>query len=243
MDPQADVKKIEASLPETVKKITSKSQSYESFWLQPLGDIHVSSSIEEEGGTNIEMIYFLLMLALFILVIAWINYINLSTAKSIERAREVGVRKAVGASRYELFKQFLLESTMLNAAGMIIAFTIVQLSLPYFRELTGLQLSLSLWSSWYFWAALISLFVIGTLLSGIYPALVLSSFKPIVVLKGKIQSKSGSVSLRKSLVVCQFAASVVLMTGTFAVYLQMSYMRNQGLGMNIDQTLVIEGRN
>jgi putative ABC transport system permease protein len=241
LDEHADSREIEASLPQIVKRVTQNNQEYASFWLQPLTDIHVSGIIKEEGSTSIEMIYFLLMLALFILVIAWINYINLSTARAIERAKEVGVRKAVGASRFELFKQFLLESTMLNAAGMMIAFTIVQLSLPYFRELTGLQLSLSLWKGWHFWAALMGLFIVGTLLSGIYPALVLSSFKPIVVLKGRVQNNSGSISLRKSLVVFQFAASVILMTGTFAVYLQMSHMRNQSLGMNIDQTLVIKG--
>jgi putative ABC transport system permease protein len=241
LDPKADPQAVAAKLPVSFGKILAESKAYQSFWLQPLSDIHVSDVIKDQAGADIQMIYFLLMLAFFILVLAWINYINLSTARAIERAKEVGVRKAIGASRYELFRQFLLESTLLNGLGMIIAFTIVQLSLPYFRQLTGLQLSLTLWSEWRFWAALVSLFLIGSLLSGLYPAMVLSSFKPIVVLKGKLQTTSGGVSLRKSLVVVQFAASIALLAGTFTVYYQMQYMRNKDLGMNIDQTLVVKG--
>jgi putative ABC transport system permease protein len=187
------------------------------------------------------MMAFLLLLALFILGIAWINYINLSTARATTRAREVGVRKAIGAGRGQLFGQFLLESVLLNAVGIALAFTLVQLSLPFFRELTGLALSLTLWNDWQFWAALAVLFAVGTLLSGVYPALVLSAYQPIAVLKGKVIPKAGGISLRKSLVVLQFVASVTLLAGTFTIFRQMTFMRNQSLGMDINQVLVVKG--
>jgi putative ABC transport system permease protein len=152
----------------------------------------------------------------------------------------VGVRKAIGAGRRQLFGQFLLESVLLNAVGIALAFTLVQLSLPFFRQLTGLALSLTLWSEWQFWAALAGLFVVGTLLSGVYPALVLSAYQPIAVLKGKIIARAGGISLRKSLVVLQFVASVTLLAGTFTIFRQMTYMRNQSLGVDIDQVLVVK---
>ena len=211
------------------------------FWLQPLADIHTSSVIEDPSGADVEMMGFLLLLALFILGIAWINYINLSTARATTRAREVGVRKAVGAGRRQLFGQFLLESVLLNAVGIALAFTLVQLSLPFFRELTGLALSLTLWNDWQFWAALAGLFAGGTLLSGVYPALVLSAYQPIAVLKGKVIPKAGGISLRKSLVVLQFVASVSLLAGTFTIFRQMTFMRNQSLGVDINQVLVVKG--
>jgi hypothetical protein len=189
------------------------------------------------------MMSFLLLLALFILGIAWINYINLSTARATTRAREVGVRKAIGAGRGQLFGQFLLESVLLNAVGIALAFTLVQLSLPFFRELTGLALSLTLWNDWQFWAALAVLFAVGTLLSGVYPALVLSAYQPIAVLKGKVIPKAGGISLRKSLVVLQFVASVTLLAGTFTIFRQMTFMRNQSLGVDITRCWWSKARN
>ncbi len=239
--PGTDPRAIETSLAKSVRKTTPEDEQYHSFWLQPLSDIHTSTVIKDSDGADVEVMYFLLLLALFILGIAWINYINLSTARATERAREVGVRKAIGAGRFQLFRQFLLESVLLNALGIALAFTLVQVSLPFFRELTGLNLSLTLWSEWKFWAALTGLFVAGTLLSGIYPALVLSSYHPIVVLKGKNIPKAGNISLRKSLVVVQFVASVILLAGTFTMYRQITFMRNQALGVDIDQVLVVKG--
>jgi putative ABC transport system permease protein len=234
---------LEQALPRAVKRHTSETKDYQSFWLQPLQDIHLSTETKEDGNVDPTMLYFLLLLALFILVIAWINYINLSTARATERAREVGVRKAMGANRYQLLRQFLLESVLLNALAILLAFTLVQLSLPSFRQLTGLALSLTLWQAPLFWVGLAGLFVVGTVLSGLYPALVLSAFQPVAVLKG---SGTGSgwrrgIGLRQALVVFQFTACIVLMVGTAAVYLQTEYMRNQDLGINIEHTLVLEG--
>jgi putative ABC transport system permease protein len=239
----ADPRPLEQSLPRAVKKRTTETKEYQSFWLQPLADIHLSTEIKEGNGVDSAMLYFLLLLAVFILVIAWINYINLSTARATERAREVGVRKAMGANRAQLLRQFMLESVLLNALAILLAFTLVQLSLPAFRQLTGLHLSLTLWQDPLFWTGLASLFILGTVLSGLYPALILSAFDPVAVLKG---SGTGSgwrrnIGLRQALVVFQFTACIGLVIGTAAVFLQTEYMRNQDLGIQIEQTLVLQG--
>jgi putative ABC transport system permease protein len=239
----ANPRVLEHALPRVVKRHTSDTKDYGSFWLQPLQDIHLSTEIQEGSNVDPKMLYFLLLLALFILVIAWINYINLSTARATERAREVGVRKAMGANRPQLLRQFMLESVLLNALAILLAFTLVQLSLPSFRELTGLALSLTLWQAPLFWVGLATLFILGTVLSGLYPALVLSAFHPVTVLKGSGTGSSWrrGMGLRQVLVVFQFTACIVLMAGTAAVYLQTEYMRNQDLGINIEHTLVLEG--
>ena len=234
---------LERALPVAVQKHTDQTKELGSFHLQPLQDIHLSTEIKEANGVDPAMLYFLLLLALFILVVAWINYINLATARATERAREVGVRKAMGADKAQLLRQFLLESVLLNALGIVLAFTLVQGSLPYFRQLTGLNLSLTLWYDPLFWVGLVSLLVAGTVLSGLYPAVVLSSFQPVMVLKGSGTGSSWrrGIGLRQGLVVFQFTACIVLMVGTAAVYLQTEYMRNQDLGVDAEQTLVLQG--
>jgi putative ABC transport system permease protein len=149
----------------------------------------------------------------------------------------------MGADKAQLLRQFLLESVLLNALGIVLAFTLVQLTLPYFRQLTGLDLSLTLWYDPLFWVGLVSLFVAGTVLSGLYPAVVLSSFNPVTVLKGSGTGFSWrrGIGLRQGLVVFQFAACIVLIVGTAAVYLQTEYMRNQDLGIDAEHTLVLKG--
>jgi putative ABC transport system permease protein len=167
--------------------------------------------------------------------------VNLSTAKAMERAREVGIRKVVGAEHTQLIRQFMFESFLLNGIAALLAVFIIALLLPYFNQLTGKPLSTVLWNNLDFWLMLGGLFVLGTVLSGLYPAFVLSSFKPVTVLKGNYSKSSGGTSLRKVLVITQFAASVILIIGTFTVYKQLQYMRSQDIGMNIDQTLVVVG--
>jgi len=239
----ADPRTLEKALPVAVKKHTDKTKELSVFHLQPLQDIHLSTEIKEANGVDPAMLYFLLLLALFILVVAWINYINLATARATERAREVGVRKAMGAGKTQLLRQFLLESVLLNALGIVLAFTLVQGTLPYFRQLTGLDLSLTLWYDPLFWVGLVSLLVAGTGLSGLYPAVVLASFNPVTVLKGSGTGSSWrkGIGLRQGLVVFQFATCIVLIVGTAAVYLQTEYMRNQDLGLDAAQTLVLKG--
>jgi putative ABC transport system permease protein len=211
------------------------------YHLQPLTDIHLYSHYMMEPGENGDgkTVYLLLGIAFFIVLIAWVNYINLATARALTRAREVGVRKAIGSQRRQLIVQFLSESALLNGFALVMAIGIVLLAIPGFNRLSGQHLSFSLFGETNFWIGLISLFLIGVFFSGLYPAFVLSGFKPIEVLKGKMGTTNQGSLLRKSLVVFQFTASLFLLIGTVTVYRQIQYMRKQALGINIDQTLVI----
>lgn len=241
----ADPKKTEAKFdPIAYKFVADDMKKYNaavSYHLQPLKDIHLYSHYMLEPGPNGDgnTVYLLMGIAFFIVVIAWVNYINLATARAISRAKEVGVRKAVGSERRQLIFQFLFESALLNGIAVIFALTLVMLALPAFNELSGQHITLTLFKKPDFWGGLIAIFVIGVVFSGLYPAFVLSSFNPVEVLKGKmVGTKQGSL-LRKSLVVFQFAASLFLLIGTLTVYMQIQYMRKQSLGINIDQTLVV----
>jgi putative ABC transport system permease protein len=213
--------------------------------LQPLPDIHLTSHYMREAEANGDgrTVYFLLIIASFIIVIAWINYINLATALSIQRAKEVGVRKVLGSLRRQLIVQFLLESMLINALAVLLAFAIILICIPFFQLLTGKELHFSLIGDPVFWLILTALFLIGSFLSGLYPAFVLSSFRPVMVLKGRLAKTGHGALLRQSLVVLQFAASIVLMVGTFAVYRQLHFMQDQDLGVRINQTLVLKGPN
>ncbi|KYP14488.1 ABC transporter permease [Flavihumibacter sp. CACIAM 22H1] len=212
------------------------------YLLQPISQIHLNSNrIGEARPTgNSKTVYLLLGISLFIIVIAWINYINLATARSINRAKEVGIRKVVGSNRADLIQQFLLESALMNALSIGIAFLLILLFLPVFNYSTNQQLSFSELNFPVFWIVLGFLFVAGSLLSGIYPALVLSGFKPIKVLKGKMSGSSQGILLRKGLVVFQFSASLFLLIGTVIVQKQISFMKSQEIGLNIEQTLVLK---
>ena len=212
------------------------------YHLQSLKDIHLYSHYMLEPGVNGDgkTVYLLLGIAFFIVVIAWVNYINLATARAITRAREVGVRKAIGSKRSQLVIQFLSESALLNGFALVFALLIILIAIPGFNRLSGQQLSFSLFGESNFWFGITALFLVGVFFSGLYPAFVLSGFKPIEVLKGKMGSTKQSSILRKSLVVFQFAASLFLLIGTVTVYQQIQYMRKQSLGINIDQTLVTQ---
>ena len=215
------------------------------FHLQPVNDIHLDSDFigELKPNGDRQSAYFLAMVAVLILVIAWINYINLSTAKSIERAREVGVRKAMGGFRWQLVQQFLFESLILNAGAVAIAILLVILLTPRFGELTGRQLDYSLFRQKMFWLWTGILIIGGALLAGLYPAFVLSSYKPSEVLKGRFKNTASGVLFRKGMVVIQFISSITLIVGTFTVYKQIRFMRDQSLGVNIDQTVVLQSPN
>jgi len=213
------------------------------FHLQPLPSIHLYSHymFETEVNGDGKTVYFLLIIAVFIIVIAWINYINLATARSVDRAREVGVRKVLGSLRRQLIGQFLFESLLINALAVLLAFALILACLPLFNMLTGQDLHFSLFIDPVFWLALSGIFTTGTFLSGLYPAFVLSSFSPISVLKGRLARTGHGALLRQSLVIVQFMASVILMVGTFTVYRQLHFMQHQDLGVRIDQTLVLTG--
>lgn len=210
--------------------------------LQPIKSIHLTSNLAEEAEANgnARIVTFLGIIGVFVLIIAWINYVNLSTAKAMERAKEVGVRKVMGALKSQLLQQFLAEAGMINFFSLALAFGLVVLVLPYFNELSGLSLSFSYLTQPWFIILLFFLWFIGVLLSGFYPAIVLSSFKPVVVLKGRIKNSLRGIFLRKALVVLQFTASVALIAGTFVVYHQLNFMMDRDLGLNIDQVIALD---
>ncbi|HEY5825529.1 MAG TPA: ABC transporter permease, partial [Cyclobacteriaceae bacterium] len=206
---------------------------------EPMKGIHLYStkSYEPETPGNYRVVDFLLLISIFILFIAWINYINLSTARAVERAREVGIRKVLGSIRIQLIFQFLSESTIITLLASVVALLIVYVSLPFFISLTGLPLTLSIFQLKEIWYLTGGIMICGSLLAGLYPAFVLSSFQPVSVLKGKFQSSAHGQWLRKGLVVFQFASAVVLIVCLTTVYMQINHLQKQNLGMSIEQTL------
>ena len=247
--PGADPAVLEAKMKDFMARHKAESYAESARWetllLQPVHDIHLYSRLSWEAGVNGNgtTVYFLLVIALFILVIAWVNFINLSTARSMERALEVGVRKALGAPRAQLVRQFLLESLLVNVMAAMLALGLVWLLLPTFANLAGLETGLRLSDNPDVLGWVFGVFLAGAFLSGLYPAFFLSSFKPMRVLKGGTMTAGSGLRLRKSLVVFQFAASIVLIAGTLIVVRQLDYLQNQDLGLNIDQTLVVRGPN
>ncbi|MFL5747584.1 MAG: ABC transporter permease [Niastella sp.] len=214
-----------------------------SLSLMPLKNIHLYSHYTEEAEANGDgqSVNILFLVAFFIIGIAWINYINLATARSLERAREVGLRKVLGALKGELIWQFMLESLMLNVLALVVACAITLSVNPLFAGLTGRPLPALISLPLNFQLYFIVLLAAGTFLSGIYPALVLSRYQPVVVLKGLFKNAAGGQWLRKGLIIGQFAISIILIAGTMIVYRQLHYMQNQGSGADINETLVIKG--
>ncbi len=210
--------------------------------MQPLTDIHLTSHYmqEYEANGNAGSVEVLFIIAFFIIVMAWVNFVNLSTATSINRAKEVGLRKVVGASRKQLVNQFFVEIVLTNVIAAVIALVFVSLSLPFFNQFTGIPQDYPLYSQTWFWLTVAGMLVAGVILSGFYPVAALSSFKPAAVLKGRMSNSARGVKLRRSLVVFQFAVGVVLVIATFTVFRQVSFMRSQELGFAMDQTLVIK---
>lgn len=237
--------KWDAYLADVRSEDWEKNNFRQEFILQPLLDIHLKSNLlqesrpEEQGDAD--AVYFLTIIAFFILIIAWVNYINLSTAKSLERANEVGVRKVMGAFKNQLAAQFMMESFVLNLFSTIVGVLLVIIVWPFFADLTGRNIEFTMITEPAFWGTAIILFVAGTLLAGFYPALVISSFKPILVLKGKVFKSSKGTLLRQGLVVFQFTVSIILISGTVIVLQQLAFMKNKDLGINIHQTLVLKG--
>jgi putative ABC transport system permease protein len=245
--PGTDIKALEAKSWGLFEKYNGESQrrrnvKYE-IYLQPLQDIHLYSDLNQEAepNGNGQQVYFLLLIGFIVLAIAWVNYINLATAKSVERAKEVGVRKVLGAYKKQLIFQFITESFLLNLIAIAFAALVLFLIIPFYKEFTGNPFRWGFALSTEFWATAGFVIIAGAILSGLYPAFIISGFKPISVIKGKFKASSSGIFLRKSLVTVQFAASIMLIAGTIIVYQQIRYMQNQKLGVNIDQTLVIRG--
>lgn len=212
------------------------------FVLQPLHDIHLHSRLKSEISKNADagLLNLLVVIGIFILVIGYINYINIAIAKSFERSREIGVRKTYGAEQRQLMGQFMIEALVVNIVSVGFALLVSWLLTPYFEKLLDAHFTLQ--GSGYLQIALFVLLMIGvgTVISGLYPAFVLSSFRPVAALKENI-TKIGGNRLRRILVVGQFMAAILLLCGAITVFRQMKYMKTHDLGMNIDNTIVLEG--
>jgi putative ABC transport system permease protein len=209
--------------------------------VMPLRDIHLHSnkSYEYEANGNITYVFIFSIIAIFILLIACVNFMNLSTARSANRAKEVGIRKVAGAPRSNLITQFLIESILTSFFSLVLAIAIAALLLPLFNQLAGKQMSVwTLVSTWLL-PVLIALIVVVGCIAGSYPAFYLSSFQPVQVLKGGIAKGFKSSRLRSGLVVFQFFISISLIIGTIVIYNQLNYIRSREIGYNRDQVLVI----
>lgn len=250
------VEKLSAQMPQMVRKYIGPEiqeflgMSYDEYLrkgdkfglgLQPLTDIHLTSNLENEleGNSNIKYIYIFTVIAAFILLIACINFMNLSTAGSAGRAKEVGVRKVMGSVRQQLMAQFLIESVLVTFFALLVALVLVVLLLPGFNDLAGKQFDLqSILNARMIGYALAGCLIVG-LLAGSYPAFFLSAFRPVAVLKGSIQAGVKSGWLRNTLVTIQFVVSIVMIIGTMVVYQQLRFIQNKNLGFDKEQVLIL----
>lgn len=251
LKPNADSKSVATQMSAMVRNnFTPPAGTTFSFSLQPLKDIHLNSENIVDGARNSNvdamikgnMFYIKVFsfIAFFLLVIAGINYMNLTTARASSRLKEIGVRKTIGALQNNLMKQFLVESLLVTFTSFLLSIAVVNLVLPAFNHFTNKQLSLGLSSNYRIWLYAIAFAMLTGFLSGGYPALMLSRFKPVLLLKGlKLENKTG-LSLRKGLVVFQFTISVVMIIATIVLFLQVHYLNNTDLGFNKDLLVVID---
>lgn len=221
-----------------LKKVNGKDV----LGFQPILDIHLRPGMNYDSAPTISVntIYFFIVISILILAIAWVNYINLSTARAMERAREVGIKKAVGAFRSQLISQFLFESLLVNLVSVVLALLIAIALLPLLGNIVGKEFAFD-FSDPRLYLMLFVLFFIGSIVSGAYPAFILSSFRITEVLKGKSARPVGGFSLRKALVVFQFVSSLVLIAGTFTIYRQLMFMRGMDKGLRMDQMVIVNG--
>ncbi|WP_075350810.1 ABC transporter permease [Algoriphagus marinus] len=224
----------------TMETLTENGGKIE-FDIQPMLDIHLKSDFmgEFEPNFNITYVYLFVAIALFILLIACINFMNLSTARSSNRAKEVGIRKVMGSFRSHLIRQFLMESILLSVISFLIAIPVVAFLLPIFNDLAGRSLEMPIFQLTSYGVLILG--AIGTgLLAGIYPSFFLSGFKPISILKGQVSLGMKSGMIRSSLVVFQFAISIILIIATIGVFNQLNYIQNKKIGFNKEQIITVD---
>ncbi len=247
LKPGTDYKQLESKFPafsDQYFKGDKVSGSVEKFYLQPMKDAHLYSDYEYDIATTAsgKAVWAMLIVAVFILVIAWINYINLTTSRALDRAKEVGLRKVMGAFKSQLVKQFIFESLLIVTIAFVVAFLLTLAFQSSFNEIVGNELSLkTLFQTLSAKHFLVFILVLigGALLSGFYPAFILSSYQPAIVLKGKFtRSASGNI-LRKALVVFQFTSSAALITATFIVSSQIDFMNKTDLGFSKNDILLV----
>lgn len=243
LSPGADPAVQQSKLPALVQKyagseLKKRNTSY-ALSLEPLKTVYLHSAYGAPVTGNLDNVHILTAIGLFLLLIAGVNFINLSTARSVERAKEVGIRKCAGAKSNQLIGQFLIESMLIAVISFFLALALCHFLLPLFNHLSGKLISSGLFESmaYPFWLLMLALGI--GLLAGVYPALVLSSFKPVVVLKGHFSSGSKGAVLRKVLVVTQYTISITLIVSTLVVYSQLNFMQRQPLGFDKEQMLIV----
>lgn len=243
LDPKADASRLQAKLNQLVgtKRARDAKDKY-AYALQPLKDIHFySADIEGQSGKgNLTYIYIFAVLAAFVLIIACINYMNLTTARFANRAREIGVRKTAGASRENLIRQFITEAFVVTSIALCLALLFVQTLLPYFNAFTQKALTLSFGTDYRIWLGVGIIVIVASLLSGMYPAMIQSGIKPILLLKNKINVGKGNISVRRLLVVFQFSLSIIMIVATTIVYQQMKYVDTKDMGFKKEQLLIVD---
>lgn len=233
LKPGMDLNKLSTTLRNLHLRVKPEDTDVEYLFL-PLAKMHLHNADGTDGGIGTVNIF--IIIAVFILIIACVNYVNLSTARAMLRAKEVSLRKIIGAARWQLFMQFIAETTLLFVAATIISLMMVAALIPVFNSISGKELSVD-FSNYHVWS-LIAITIAGTLLlSGIYPAILLSSFEPLKALKGKIASRITDVMFRRALVVVQFTFSVILITGTIIVGKQLSFLRSKQVSYNREHVL------
>lgn len=252
--PGANVKNVEASMTQIIDRnigeslnrqnlnIRAKLQPMESLYFDretDMGFTGFGSALAVTRTGNERMVYFFTVIAIITLSIALISYINLSTIRSFDRAKEVGVRKVIGAQNAHLRLQFFTESVIMNVMALIIAILLVMLLTPSFNEFAKTNFTWSSWINQTFLLVFGGVFIAGVLLSGLYPAFILSSFKPIAALKSKVNALTSPVKLRKFFVVLQYAPAIALLICTIVVYTQLDFMRNMDIGLEMDRLITI----
>lgn len=242
LNPETNASALERKFKPYVEKIHGEQMRTQNLFLvyqlEPIQDIYLYSN---RGRTpEINNVYIFSIIGLFILLIAAINFINLTTARSVERAKEVGIRKVIGAQKGQIAFQFLGESVIICLFAFVLAIGFTMLALPCFNELAGKVVASSIFTKPLYILGLFAVSIFIATVAGAYPALVLSSLKPVKVLKGKFSTSSKGILLRKGLVIVQFSISVILIIGTFVIYSQTYFMRHQDLGFAKEQLLILE---
>ncbi|HEX6226691.1 MAG TPA: ABC transporter permease [Chryseolinea sp.] len=241
-DPAALEQKLASVIDTHLGNHLQKTNSAEILHLQPLHDIHLYSNLSGEISVNGDhtLVSFLLFISFLIVGIAWLNYINLSTAKAMERGREVGMRKIMGSTKVQLIQQFLFESSILTLISVVIGSALFVITLPYFNDFTGKESLYAIGQSGLLPMAS-GVIILGSFLSGLYPAFILSSYHPLETIKGKFIRNIGSALFRKAMIVFQFGAAILLIIATLTVAKQLEFMRGHDLGLNIDHKVILRG--
>ena len=256
LEPETDIRQFEKGLRDlalkyagpqlelflgiTLEQFEDAGNSF-GYFIQPLEDIHLHSNlqVEIEPNGNPAYVYIFSIIAVMILVLACINFMNLATARSLKRAREVGMRKVVGSNKSLLIYQFLIESIILSFISLIIAIILVHFLLPYYNNLIQIKLEFDIFYNPYTILLLIGLSIIVGIIAGSYPSFVMSSFKPVAVLKSELHSGSSKGDLRGLLVIVQFTVTISILLGTLVVFRQLAFMQNKELGFKKNNILVI----